>query len=256
MQKNKKQRSSFLITFFHRDKLIAFGTVFFVTALVLLVGMFLFPTVRSVLHTSALATGMVPGRVSTPEAPPVVIFKDVDSTHPNAEAIAYLKDHHFLTGYPDGTFKPDDFVTRAELLKLLFSVQQVDPTPAVYRACFQDVADDWFAPFVCYAKAKGLVQGYADKTFAPGKSVTVAEALKIILLEFRLDLADASGFQEMKMDDGAWFAPYVRTALSKNLITWEEFVRPGVIPNLNHTTVATALLNRAQLAEILYRLVK
>lgn len=170
--------------FLTREKIFVFGTVFFVTAMVLLTGMFLFPTVRSFLHSSALATGLAPEGSVNDDAAVSVFFNDVDSNHPNAKAIAYLKEHHMITGYDDGTFKPDNLVTRAELLKLLFEAQKVYPSPAVYVGCFKDVKDQWFAPNICYAKAKGLVHGYEDKTFGPDKNISVADAFTVIVPAF------------------------------------------------------------------------
>lgn len=241
---------------FQHRKLLVFGTGFFIIALVFLLGTFLFPSVRGFLHNSAISAGLVSANVMTPEAPPVFIFKDVFSTHPNAEAIAYLKNQHILTGYPDGTFKPDNFVTRAELLKFLYDTQKVSPSPAVYRKCFKDAVDEWFAPYVCYAKAKGLVKGYDEKTFGSDRSVKVIEALKIILSEYHVSLDNGSSFTGMKMDPKAWYAPYVWTALKKNLVTWETFVQPQRLPNLSRVSLDKVLLTRAQLAEILYRFVK
>jgi len=239
----------------HR-KLVVFGTVFFVTALAFLLGTFLFPSVRGFLHTSAISTGLVSANVLSSEAPPVVLFQDVPSTHPNAEAIAYLKNQRILVGYPDGTFKPDNFVTRAELLKFLYDTQKVYPSPAVYRKCFKDVADDWFAPYVCYAKAKEIVHGYDDGTFGFDKSVKAVEALKIILSEYHVPLDDGSSFTDMKIDPKAWYSPFVWTSLKNNFATWETTVQSQKLPNLTSATLQEVLLTRGQLAGILYRFVK
>lgn len=256
MPKNKNFKNPFLAKVQQNSNLFLFGTVFFATSVLLLVGMFLFPAVRTMLHASAIATGMVPGDVMTGEPLPEEIFKDVSNRHVNARAIAYLKDHGVVKGYPDGTFKPDHFVTRAELLKFLFEAQKVYPSTAVYRACFKDAQDEWYAPYVCYAKAKELVRGYADGTFGAGRDVAVVEALKIILLDYHAVLLESPPAETMIFDEGAWFAKYVWTAYAKELITWEKFVDPPQLPNLNRKNAATALLTRAHLAEILYRLMK
>lgn len=239
-----------------REHVFSFGTVFFITSLLLLFGMFFFPAVRSMLHGSAMLTGFAPASVLSGEAPPRPIFTDVDTRHPNAEAINYLKDKHVISGYPDGSFKPDKLVTRAELLKLLFEAQKVFPSPAVYRACFKDAKDDWYAPYACYAKAKGLVQGYADGTFGPGNDVKVVEALKIILMAYNTKFLEVPPSTALNFEAGAWYAPYVWTAYEKKYITWETLVVPAQMPNLTKGTVTKALLKRAHLVEILYRLMK
>jgi len=258
MGQNKKQKASpsFIQKFLQEDKLMVFGSVFFITSVFLLFGVFFSSSVRNFLHGSALATGLLPHQMATSEPLPVKIFKDVDSNNPNAEALNYLKKHHILNGYPDGTFKPNNVVTRAELLKLLFDAQEVSPTPAIYHSCFKDVKDDWFAPYVCYGEAKGLVRGYNDKTFGPDKTVTVIEALKIILLGYNVDLVQNSPSANMQIDEHAWFAQYVWTAYAQQLITWNHLQNPQQLLNLNQDTVGTALLTRGQLAEILYRIIK
>lgn len=256
MFRNKKQNDASSSKFFSQDRLFVFGTVFFVAALALLLGVFLFPRVRTMLHDSALATGIIHDNVLSAEAPPITIFSDVDSGHPNAEAIAYLREKQVVNGYPEGTFKPDNSVTRAELLKLLFDAQRVYPSQAVYRACFKDVKDDWFAPYVCYAKAKGLVQGYADGTFVPGKDVTVTEALKIVLQAYQVGLLKAPPLEAMQLEENAWYVPYIWTAYDKKLVTWGNSVHPQQLPNLTADTVLKTTLTRAHLAEILYRMMK
>ena len=53
---------------------------------------------------------------------------------------------------------------------------------------FQDVdLDSWYAPFVLYAYSHGVVVGYGDGTFGPGKNVTFAEFLKIATLMKNLE---------------------------------------------------------------------
>ncbi len=256
MAQDKKQSASFFTKFF-QHRVAAFGTVFVGTSVGLIIGLLFFPSVRTILNDSALATGLFPGKAITAEPlPATMIFKDVSSNHPNAAAIKYLKDHHILNGYPDGTFKPDSFVSRGELLKLLFDAQKISPTAVIYHTCFRDVKDEWFATYVCYAEAEGLVQGYKDKTFHPGDSVTVAEALKILLTEYRVKLLQSSSVPGMNLDPKAWFTPYIWTALSKNLITWNTEVTPVQVPNLTDSAAANAFLKRSQFAEILYRLMK
>jgi len=253
---NQKQK---IKQFFNleKDQLFLFGTVFFVTSLMLLIGMFLFPAVRTFLHASVLTTGLLPGNVLSGEAQVVQIFKDVDSRHVNAQAISYLKEKHVLNGYKDGTLQPDKPITRGEFLKLVLDAQKVSPSTAVYNRCFKDVNDEWFAPYVCYAHSKGIVNGYDKGMFAPGKNVTVVEALKMILLAYNFDdeLLKSSPLEKMDLGD-AWYKAYVWTGYGRGFITWETLVTPPQIPNLTKGTVGKAVISRAHVAEILYRMMK
>lgn len=258
MTKDKKQTSFFLRKYFAPDKIVAFGTVFFVTSVILLIGMVLFPSVRFALHGSSFAADAISaGRTDgNKDGLTSVIFNDVDSNHPNAQAIAFLKDRHILSAHPDGNFQPENIVTRAELLKFLFDAQQVDPSTAVYRACFKDVTDEWFAPYVCYGKAKGLVQGYSDGTFGPGNNVSVIEGVKILLQAYLVPLSTQAPVADMKFDDQSWYTHYLWTAFDKKLVTWESLVESSPLPNLTKENLTHVMLKRSQLAEMLYRFMK
>ena len=152
------------------------------------------------------------------------LFADVGSGHSNFKAINYLKQYDIVEGYPDGTFQPDRLVTRAELLKFLFEAQKIYPSPAVYRACFKDIKDQWYAPYICYAKAKNLLEVSPRGKFGPAENVKVAEALKIIFLAYNT--------------------------------TSEIAVHKGQLPDFALAIAEDTSLNRAQLAEIIYRIMK
>ncbi|MBU1992952.1 MAG: S-layer homology domain-containing protein [Patescibacteria group bacterium] len=146
------------------------------------------------------------------------IFKDVKSTHPNATAILYFRDTKVIGGYKDGTFKPDNEVNRAEYLKMLIAA--LGGIDGDYGNCFTDVQNEWFAPYVCYAKDEGWVKGYSDGSYKPGNSVNKAEAAKITLEAFGYDVSDAAvksaPFKDVPV--GQWFTPYVYMASENNLL--------------------------------------
>src|SRR3989338_11653131 len=63
------------------------------------------------------------------------------------EAVSYLRDRHVIRGYPDGTFKPQQTVNRAEFLKMIFASEHAPI--AVTHPCFSDVMpEEWYAPYV------------------------------------------------------------------------------------------------------------
>ncbi len=87
---------------------------------------------------------------------------------------------NIVNGNPDGTFKPDDTVNKAEFFKILFNGLSIDVNPNVGEAPYEDVSvDDWFAPYIKYAKEIGLLPSKA-KTISPNQGMTrgeVAEAM-------------------------------------------------------------------------------
>ena len=125
-------------------------------------------------------------------------FGDLASDHKSAQAVVNLYYAGIVTGYDDGTFKPDNKVNRAEFSKMLVEAADLDYTSInadSLSGCFKDVGDlpgDWFAPSVCAAKHYGWVSGYEDGGFDPAKNINKAEGLKIILKALDFNVPDNS----------------------------------------------------------------
>lgn len=82
-------------------------------------------------------------------------------------------------GYPDGTFKPNNSITRAEFVAMMNSLLELEQV--TYQGQFKDVkSSDWFANSVATAAANGLVGGYPNGTFNPNGNITRAEMMSII----------------------------------------------------------------------------
>lgn len=154
---------------------------------------------------------------------PYLFFPDVRDNHLNAKAINDLNQKKIVSGYPDGTFKPDELINRAELTKLVVK-SKTEPNAENYKDCFPDVTDQWFAPYVCYAKEKNWVEGYKDKKFHPGQNVNRMEALKIILNTLFENLAADKENQPKKqelakdIEISAWYYVYFHFADKNNLL--------------------------------------
>ena len=109
-------------------------------------------------------------------------------------------DRGLAGGYPDGTFKPNNQITRAEFVALTnraFGKQN----PTAPRAGFKDVKEShWFYPEVAAATAAGYGAGYTDGTFKPLNPITRQEAASIVA---RLLQLESSGADKAFADDGA-----------------------------------------------------
>lgn len=172
-------------------------------------------------------------------------FTDVKDTHKNMPAIEYLVSIGTLQGYDDGTFKPGNTVNRAEIMKILVKGQGIDPDPSLYKDCFPDVTDEWFATSVCYAEAEGWVNGYLDGTFKPANTVNKVEAIKMLVNALGLDDRLPDSVTEALFDDtdsSQWYAPYLKVAKNLNLLE----ISSG---NFN----PTAGMNRAGISENIFR---
>ena len=89
-----------------------------------------------------------------------------------------------VEGYPDGTFKPDSPINRAEALKILLETTKLETFEDDFELpTFPDVGTgSWFAPYVDLALSYQIVEGYRDGTFKPDRPITRAEAAKIVYL--------------------------------------------------------------------------
>jgi len=115
-------------------------------------------------------------------------FPDVTEGHWAFDAIAFMKSKGFLSGYEDGTFKPDQQVTRAEVATVIALIANLEE---VGDATFTDIEGHWAAEFIKRLYAAGLISGYADGTFRPDQSITRAEMIIIVnLLEGRTNVYD------------------------------------------------------------------
>lgn len=152
-------------------------------------------------------------------------FVDVPTDFFVYDEIMTLRDMGVISGYPDGTFKPDNTVNRAELLKMLIgglhSHELRDETH-----CFPDVREQWFAQYVCAAKRLGWVSGYPDGTFRPANMLNRAEAIKIIVSSVTNDFSsDEQLHYDVKESD--WFAPYTRKAFELGIETSRSLFKPS-----------------------------
>jgi hypothetical protein len=175
------------------------------------------------------------------------LFKDLPHTDVHYRAVSSLVDEGIFRGYADGTFRPENSINRAELLKILVEGQGFTPNVDTFSSCFKDVGREWFAPYVCYAKAQGWVQGYADGRFNPAQTVSKVEALKMLLEAYGYDLEEGSWVSALKFPDlgnQEWYSIYVWKAASLGLL--EEIPGQNFAPSQGRT--------RGAMAEELYRL--
>lgn len=137
-------------------------------------------------------------------------FIDVDASHSYIQAIEWGQSSNVIAGYPDGSFKPERTVNRAEFLKIILEAVETDVSTAAAASGFVDVDENaWYAPYVRYAKQEGIVQGYADGTFKPEQTVNFAEALKMAYEAMKVSTT-AGGTQ--------WYDRYLSHARTNSIL--------------------------------------
>lgn len=120
-------------------------------------------------------------------------FTDVPSTKSYAEAVNILNNLGIINGYEDGTFKPDNTITRAEVATIITNTFGLSPINGA--TVFSDVpADHWAAGYINAAYSAGIIAGMGDGTFAPGADVTYEQVVKMIVAGLNYGLvADGQG---------------------------------------------------------------
>lgn len=149
----------------------------------------------------------------------VINLSDIND-HWAKDYIIQLVSEGVVSGYDDGTFRPDNPVTRAEFIKMVVNGfgYQVNETPATLE--FTDVENSaWFATYVEAAATANIVDGYSDGTFRPGNTINRAEAMKILLAAAGIEPSETSSieFPDVAMD--AWFTPYVLKAREMGIVS-------------------------------------
>jgi len=115
--------------------------------------------------------------------PALAGFEDTEGTDYEG-AVTTLTTLGLLMGYPDGTFRPDATITRAEFCAVAIRALGLDDAAgyAAGATVFPDVsATHWASGYINLAVDQGLIKGFPDGTFRPSAPVTYAEALAIVV---------------------------------------------------------------------------
>ncbi len=120
------------------------------------------------------------------------------SGHWAEDTILALVEKNYISGYPDGTFKPDNTITRAEFVKILCAIMGYAPATEGIST-FSDITEaDWSFGYILTAVEKGIIGGYPDNTFLPNNPITRQEASRVVI--------EAKGIDETLVDAEHVFA--------------------------------------------------
>ena len=139
-------------------------------------------------------------------------------------SVGALTEEGILDGNPDGSFRFNKLLNRAEFMKITMLLHQglqgrsfIDEV--IILSCFPDVASDaWFAEPICRAKQYGIVHGNSREGvdpqfwfFEPSRSVQYEEALKVLINIYDIQPDLCIECRE------EWYEPYIRAAKGRNL---------------------------------------
>ena len=162
----------------------------------------------------------------------VFAYWDVKEDSPYFDAITYLTAQGIVSGHDDGGFHPWSNVNRAEFIKIVIGANFPESEFGKYKdeQCFPDVTPGyWYTAYACFAKAKGIVNGYEDGTFGGGLSINFAEASKMIVNAFGIET----------LPKQVWYEGYVEALESRNavpvaLTTFDSYVGREIMAEITY----------------------
>ena len=137
-------------------------------------------------------------------------FSDVKPQQWFYNYVSALTEKGIINGYPDGTFRPNDKITRAEMVTLVVKALGLN---GEYASSFSDISNSWAKDAIAIASAKGWINGYSDGTFRPNDSITRAETVVFLNNVIGVDVSTTvseSKFTDVKTSD--WFFEAVMVA--------------------------------------------
>ena len=154
-----------------------------------------------------------------------------------------------VQGYPDGNFKPERPLSRAELATLLVRAKGLKLPDGRARQAFKDVKPDfWAAKYIEVAQREGLVKGYPDKTFRPNNKINKVEGIALMVRFDQLKLAEVDSKPYWDIATNHWAAKYVQAAKENGMLKFidrnrlrpkEALARSESVEMLGKTSLAS-----------------
>ena len=167
-------------------------------------------------------------------------YSDIEGTACEG-AVNVLSALKVVDGFTDGTYKPEQTVTRAQMAKLIVTALGVADYATAKTSKFVDMGSaTWAIPYVEYAANLNIVNGVGNGKFNPNGLVTYEQAATMIVR--------ALGYTDQcKEMNGTWPAIYVQKAMA--LGVFEDVVNGGA-NGANRGDIAIMLYNAIELAEV------
>ena len=167
-----------------------------------------------------------------------------------AEAVDKLVGFNIITGYEDGTFRPDNQITRAEFAAIVTRYKGIaDGLASDAVTGFADLDNDasraWARPYVKAAVDAKIINGFDDGTFRAGEPVTYEQAVKMLVCAAGYEVVAQSELNKIKITNpnATWSAGYIAAAnkhgITKGVIT-AQITQPasrGVVAVLTSNTI-------------------
>lgn len=180
-----------------------------------------------------------------PSKPETPAFNDIADADWAKQAITSLADKNIISGYGDGSFRPNSFVTREEFVKMLVLALNISLSSS--SESFDDIdSSDWCSPYVCAAISAKIVNGIDDTTFGKGMVITREEMATMTYRAVNTVGIGLSGADREEFADASSISPWAAEACT-------AMHKAGIINGVGNNSFAPKdNVTRAQAAKILY----
>jgi flagellar hook assembly protein FlgD len=173
-------------------------------------------------------------------------FIDVARASKDCSIIAFVHDMGVFEGYADGSFRPNQPINRAELTKVVLLSFGYKIANYNGSYLFSDIDPrSWYAPYLNTALNEGIITGYPNGTFAPEKTISRAEMLKVFFAaspDQSVSFCQFQPFADTPVEPATfWFVHYVCQAKSM-----------GILPELNNYFYPHDAMTRLDAARLFY----
>lgn len=148
----------------------------------------------------------------------------INETYWAHDCIVSLLRAQIITGYDDGSIKPENNITREEVAvmiakALVYKNLNIKLLPVDYKSIYKDRISNWALEYVNLITYNNVFFGYPDNTFKAKNNITREEAAKVIAIAFNKPL---SNDYELNFADNGnisdWSLPYVKTLVKVNIL--------------------------------------
>jgi len=173
---------------------------------------------------------------------PTIVFSDIIG-HWSEKAIRQAAQSGIAAGYPDGTFKPNRTVTRAEFVVMLMNALKPKTAGAELNFTDADKIGEWAREAVAQAVQEGIIKGYGDGSFRPNVEITRAEMMAMISNVLKLPIVSgATGFADDK-DIPEWVRGAIAAIKNLGIIQGTGSNRSNPNGNATRAEAVTVLIN-------------
>lgn len=176
----------------------------------------------------------------------VSAFSDVPNNKWYTDAVMYCAENGYVSGYSDGSFKPNNTITRAELAAVMNKMLGLN---SAANNTFKDVSNGkWYTTAVLNCVQTGIITGYSSTQYGPNDKVTREQAAVILAKSFNISKTNG---RTSFSDDGkisSWAVGSVKAMSAKGLIAGVGNNRFAPKDNITRAAVCT-ILRHAEMGE-------